>query len=61
MPPIPHIDPASIDMNRIIADQEAIRRINPQRFDMERLTAMVYLDPSKILRPTKMWGRTSSG
>jgi len=23
MPPIPHIDPISIDMSRVIADQEA--------------------------------------
>jgi 3-hydroxyacyl-[acyl-carrier-protein] dehydratase len=45
MPPILHIDPASIDMSRVIADQEAIRRVNPQRFDMEQLTAIVYLDP----------------
>ena len=45
MPPTLHIDPASIDMTRVIADQEAIRLINPQRFDMEQLTAIVYLDP----------------
>jgi 3-hydroxyacyl-[acyl-carrier-protein] dehydratase len=47
MPPIPHIDPSSIDMSRVLADQEAIRRINPQRFEMEQLTAMVYLDPTE--------------
>ena len=45
MPPTPHIDPCSIDMTRVIADREAIRLINPQRFEMEQLTAMVYLDP----------------
>jgi 3-hydroxyacyl-[acyl-carrier-protein] dehydratase len=45
MPPSLHIDPALIDMSRVIADQEAIRLINPQRFDMEQLTAIVYLDP----------------
>jgi 3-hydroxyacyl-[acyl-carrier-protein] dehydratase len=45
MPPTLHIDPASIDMSRIVADQAAIRRVNPQRFEMEQLTAIVYMDP----------------
>jgi 3-hydroxyacyl-[acyl-carrier-protein] dehydratase len=49
MPPVPHIDPASIDTSRIIADKETIRRVNPQRFDMEQLTAIVYLDPAQKL------------
>ena len=40
-----HTEPATIDMSRIIADQAAIRRVNPQRFEMEQLTAIVYIDP----------------
>ncbi len=36
-----------IDLNRVIYDQEAIRRINPQRGLMEHLNAVVHLDPSK--------------
>ena len=54
MPPTIHIDPATIDMSRIIADRAAIRRVNPQRFEMEQLTAIVYIDPSKRLLPTRM-------
>jgi 3-hydroxyacyl-[acyl-carrier-protein] dehydratase len=47
MPPVLHRDPASIDCTKILADQEAVRRVNPQRFDMEQLTAIVLLDPKE--------------
>lgn len=36
------IDPSILDLNHIIADQEEIRKYNPQRFEMEQLTAIVY-------------------
>jgi 3-hydroxyacyl-[acyl-carrier-protein] dehydratase len=49
MPPAPLVDPESIDTSRILADQEAIRRSNPQRFEMEQLTAIVHLDPEEKL------------
>ena len=29
----------------MLADREAIRQVNPQRFEMEQLTAIVYVDP----------------
>jgi 3-hydroxyacyl-[acyl-carrier-protein] dehydratase len=38
------IDPASLDFNHIIADVAEIRKYNPQRFEMEQLTAIVYED-----------------
>src|SRR6266478_8936600 len=44
MPPELHFDPARLDLNHVLADQEAIRKVNPQRFEMEQLTAIVYLD-----------------
>ena len=44
MPPVALIDPATVDTSRILADQDAIRRGNPQRFEMEQLTAIVELD-----------------
>jgi 3-hydroxyacyl-[acyl-carrier-protein] dehydratase len=44
MPPELHFDPGQLDLNRVVADQEAIRKINPQRFEMEQLTAIVYVD-----------------
>jgi 3-hydroxyacyl-[acyl-carrier-protein] dehydratase len=47
MPPVFHLDPAGLDLTRVIGDQEAIRKVNPQRFEMEQLTAIVYVDPSQ--------------
>jgi 3-hydroxyacyl-[acyl-carrier-protein] dehydratase len=44
MPPELHFDPAKLDLSRVIADKEAIRRQNPQRFEMEQLDAVVYED-----------------
>lgn len=46
MPPPPHLDPSSLDFGCIVADREAIRRANPQRFEMEQLDAIVYVDPA---------------
>ena len=36
------IDWSEIDLNHVIADLAEIRRHNPQRFEMEQLTAIVY-------------------
>jgi 3-hydroxyacyl-[acyl-carrier-protein] dehydratase len=44
-----HLNPASLDLNRVVADQEAIRRVNPQRFHMEQLTAVVHVDRERHL------------
>lgn len=49
MPPEFHLDPAQLDLDRVLADQDAIRRINPQRFEMEQLTAIVYVEPRQQL------------
>src|SRR5579871_5795886 len=49
MPPPPHLQPAEIDLGRIVADIEAIRRVIPQRFEMEQLNAIVLLDPERRL------------
>jgi 3-hydroxyacyl-[acyl-carrier-protein] dehydratase len=38
------IDFSAYDLDRVVADIEEIRRINPQRFEMEQLTAIVYDD-----------------
>jgi 3-hydroxyacyl-[acyl-carrier-protein] dehydratase len=45
MPPELNYDPARLDLARVVADQEAIRKANPQRFEMEQLNAIVYDDP----------------
>ena len=47
MPPEILLDPDSLDLGRVVADREAIRRVNPQRFEMEQLTAIVHVDPAQ--------------
>jgi 3-hydroxyacyl-[acyl-carrier-protein] dehydratase len=41
------VDISSIDFDRPVATTEDIRRVNPQRHEMEQLTAIVYVDPKK--------------
>ena len=38
------IDFSAYDLERVVADIDEIRRINPQRFEMEQLTAIVHDD-----------------
>ena len=42
MPKALLIDLSRIDLDTVVADIEEIRRLNPQRFEMEQLTAIVY-------------------
>ena len=49
MPPVALIDPSSIDTSHHMVDLEAIRLGNPQRFEMEQLTAIVRIDPHEHL------------
>ena len=49
MPPAALIDPTTIDTSRVLVDREGIRLGNPQRFEMEQLTAIVLLDPKQHL------------
>lgn len=42
------VDPAAFDLNRPLAGIEEIRQFNPQRFEMEQLTAIVYVDPKSF-------------
>jgi 3-hydroxyacyl-[acyl-carrier-protein] dehydratase len=64
MPPELLFDPADVDLRHIVADQEGIRRVLPQRFEMEQLTAIVHVDPLqhlivgyKDVRPDEFWVR----
>jgi 3-hydroxyacyl-[acyl-carrier-protein] dehydratase len=64
MPPELHFDLARIDFTNVIADADAIRKINPQRFEMEQLDAIVYLDTTakiivgyKDVRYDEFWVR----
>ncbi len=49
MRPRLQFDPTTVDTSRVIADIEAIRRVNDQRFEVEQLTAIVYIDPGQHL------------
>lgn len=44
MPPPVHLDLSTLDLNNVVADKEAIQKINPQRFEMDQLDAVIYLD-----------------
>jgi 3-hydroxyacyl-[acyl-carrier-protein] dehydratase len=44
-----HFDPAHLDFSHVLADREAIRRVNPQRFEMEQLDAIIKIDPEQHL------------
>lgn len=44
MPPALLVDIHSIDLNQIIFDKEAIEQINPHRYEMRQLDAIVHLD-----------------
>ena len=44
MPPRALIPLETIDVDRVVADIEAIRKTNPQRFEMEQLSRIVYYD-----------------
>ncbi len=64
MPPPFIIDPAPLNFEHPIADIEAIRRVLPQRFEMEQLNGIVHLDPVeqvivgfKEVRDDEFWVR----
>jgi 3-hydroxyacyl-[acyl-carrier-protein] dehydratase len=44
MPPAPLVDPSTIDTSSVLVDRDGIHRYNPQRFEMEQLTAIVRID-----------------
>ncbi|MEM7314250.1 MAG: 3-hydroxyacyl-ACP dehydratase FabZ family protein [Planctomycetota bacterium] len=43
------VDPADVDFDNPIADIEEIRKYNPQRFEMEQLTGIVYVDADNMV------------
>jgi len=49
MPPELHLDPARVDLGSVLVDRQEIRRVNPQRFEMEQLTAIVHIDREQHL------------
>jgi 3-hydroxyacyl-[acyl-carrier-protein] dehydratase len=64
MPPPLILDPSTLDLDRVVADAEAIRRVNPQRHELEQLTAIVLMDRAqevivgyKDVGPDEFWVR----
>jgi 3-hydroxyacyl-[acyl-carrier-protein] dehydratase len=58
------INVSQLDLNRVVADLHEIRRYNPQRFEMEQLTAIVHEDTAgklgvgyKDVRSDEFWAR----
>ncbi len=58
------LDFSEYDPNQVVADTEAIRRFNPQRYEMEQLTAICFEDPVravcvgyKDIGPDEFWVR----
>jgi 3-hydroxyacyl-[acyl-carrier-protein] dehydratase len=58
------LDFSAYDLETVLADIEEIRRYNPQRHEMEHLTAIVYDDPQagicvgyKDVTPNEFWVR----
>ena len=43
------LDFSEYDLDHVVADSEEIRRYNPQRYEMEQLTAVVYEDAESIV------------
>ena len=58
------LDFSEYDLNKVVADIEQIRRYNPQRYEMEQLTAICYENLEtktcvgyKDLAPDEFWAR----
>ena len=41
------LEPSEYDLNQIVADIAEIRKYNPQRYEMEQLDAIVYVNPER--------------
>jgi 3-hydroxyacyl-[acyl-carrier-protein] dehydratase len=49
MPPELHFDPSQLDLTRVLASRNEIELVNPQRFELEQLTAIVHMDTDQNL------------
>jgi 3-hydroxyacyl-[acyl-carrier-protein] dehydratase len=62
--PEPHLDLSTLDLGRVVADADAIRRFLPHRHEVEMLTAIVHIETARHLivgykdvRPDEFWVR----
>ncbi len=49
MPPPLLFDISKIDLNQVVFDKKAIQEVNPQRFEMNQLDAVIWYDKEKFL------------
>jgi 3-hydroxyacyl-[acyl-carrier-protein] dehydratase len=49
MPPELIMDPIQVDTCSVVADREELRKSNPQRYEMEQLDAIVFVDREQHL------------
>ncbi len=49
MPPSLLFDLSGIDLNHVLYDQEGIRRVNPQRGDMEHVNGIIWIGDGTLL------------
>jgi 3-hydroxyacyl-[acyl-carrier-protein] dehydratase len=64
MPPQPIVDLSTLNLNKIIIGKEEIRKANPQRFEMEHLDGILFIDTEqkkmvgvKEVRTDEFWVR----
>lgn len=64
MPPELILDPEQIDLTKVVVDRDGLRQFNPQRFEMEMLDAIVFVDEHqhvvigyKDVRGDEFWAR----
>jgi 3-hydroxyacyl-[acyl-carrier-protein] dehydratase len=64
MPPPLLFDLSGVDLDRIVADKNDIRRVNPQRYEFEQLDGVVYCDLQQRIilglrdvKPDEWWAR----
>ena len=49
MPPVLLVDMDSIDLDRVIFDSKAIEKVNPHRYEMRLLDAIVHFDRDNVI------------
>ena len=62
MPPEPFLDVSKLDQTCVLADREAINRVNPQRFEFQQLDGIFCVENGVIagwrdLREDEFWVR----
>lgn len=64
MPPLPILDPATLDFSNLVANRDAVQELNPHRYEFALLDGVVLFDPDTDVfagyhdvRPDAYWVR----